>query len=774
MSENVMFRVAAAVWPVGRCTVMNDFVGFRAVVRVPEQAQSVLLRVTASTLYRAFVDGELAAYGPARAAHDYYRVDEVPLRLAPGDHLIAIEVAGYNMNSYYVLDQPSFLQAEVLADGKVLAATGAATKAFKALDLPYRVRKVTRYSFQRPSSEVYRMNAQSLRWRTDRTMRVTALPCDVLATGRLLPRRVGYPAYLLHQPQRHLAQGAVEVDIPCETPVKDRAMTGVSPVFKGYREEELETVPSVEIQHTRCHLEPVTAIYESRQPIRLTPRRFASLDFGQEYSGFIRARVIVTERTRLWVVFDELLTDGDVRSTRIDLVNLVAYDLAPGEYDLETFEAYSLRYLKFMAMEGRCEITGVAIREYSNSQPQATFACSDNGLNRIFAAAAETLRQNAVDLLTDCPSRERAGWLCDSFFSSRAAFDLFGDTTQETAFLENFQMAGKIKDIPEAMFPMCYPSDHNDGVFIPQWSFWLLLELEEYLERSGDRAMIDAFRPKVMALLAYFEPFHNRDGLLEKLPSWNFIEWSAANEFIKDVNYPTNMLWAAGLEAVARLYDRPELAAKAQAIRQTIAAQSWDGEFFVDNAVYDAAGVLRPTRNRSEVCQYYAFFFGHANPQTHAPLWQRLAGEFGPRRRQANPYPEIHFANAIVGNYLRLELLSRYGLTRQVAEEMHGFFLEMAEATGTLWEHVDPRASCNHGFASHVIRWITRDVLGIRRIDQVNKTITLRLADTPPQWCRAALPLGGQWLTLDWDKSGGGVPTPHFSAPAGYRVILET
>ena len=294
MSENVTFRKATAVWPAGRRTVMNDFVGFRAVVRVPEQTQSVILRVTASTLYRAFVDGEMAAYGPARAAHDCYRVDEVPLRLASGDHLIAIEVAGYNMNSYYVLDQPSFLQAEVVADGKVLAATGAAKKAFKALALPYRVRKVARYSFQRPSSEEYRMNAKSLRWRTDRAMRVTALPCDVFATGRLLPRRVGYPAYLLHQPQRHLAHGTVEVDVPCETPVRDRSMTGISPVFKGYREDELEAVPSVEIQHTRCRLEPVTAIYESGQPVRLTPRRFASLDFGQEYSGFIRARVSVS------------------------------------------------------------------------------------------------------------------------------------------------------------------------------------------------------------------------------------------------------------------------------------------------------------------------------------------------------------------------------------------------------------------------------------------------------------------------------------------------
>jgi len=30
----------------------------------------------------------------------------------------------------------------------------------------------------------------------------------------------------------------------------------------------------------------------------------------------------------------------------------------------------------------------------------------------------------------------------------------------------------------------------------------------------------------------------------------------------------------------------------------------------------------------------------------------------------------------------------------------------MADRTGTLWEHASVNASCNHGFASHVIYWM--------------------------------------------------------------------
>ena len=31
---------------------------------------------------------------------------------------------------------------------------------------------------------------------------------------------------------------------------------------------------------------------------------------------------------------------------------------------------------------------------------------------------------------------------------------------------------------------MCYPADHPDGTYIPNWAMWLILELKEYLEKK--------------------------------------------------------------------------------------------------------------------------------------------------------------------------------------------------------------------------------------------------------------------------------------------------
>jgi len=101
------FQSAKPIWPVGRETEKNLLVSFCATIEVPKDTP-VTLRLTASTLYRVFVNGTFAAHGPARAGHGFYRVDEWPLKLhlQPGRNLIEIEVAGYNANSFYLLDLP--------------------------------------------------------------------------------------------------------------------------------------------------------------------------------------------------------------------------------------------------------------------------------------------------------------------------------------------------------------------------------------------------------------------------------------------------------------------------------------------------------------------------------------------------------------------------------------------------------------------------------------------------------------------------------------------
>jgi alpha-L-rhamnosidase len=189
----------------------NLTIGFRAAVECPAN-KTIVLRVAASTVYRCFVNGTFCGYGPARAGHGYYRIDEWDLGalIGPGKNLVAIEVAGYNVNSYYLLDQPSFLQAEVSAGASAIAATGSGPNSFLAVMLRERVQKVQRYSFQRPFSEVYRLKPQHEEWRTQVVVRLDYVSCSSLALKNLLPRNVPNPLFYSRQPTWKLSEGRVE------------------------------------------------------------------------------------------------------------------------------------------------------------------------------------------------------------------------------------------------------------------------------------------------------------------------------------------------------------------------------------------------------------------------------------------------------------------------------------------------------------------------------------------------------------------------------------
>ncbi|AJY74261.1 family 78 glycoside hydrolase catalytic domain [Paenibacillus beijingensis] len=773
-AQSEHFERAKPVWLDGLEHEMNVTAGFRAIVE-PDGEEPMLLRLTASSLYRVHVCGTFIGHGPARGPHGYYRVDQWDLTdaLKPGRNVIAIEVAGYNANGYYVLNQPSFLQAELQSGSRIIAYTSADNGHFTPFRLDERIQKVQRYSFQRTFIEYYRLKANTRDWITAADAPVAAGPCSEAAPKALLPRGVSYPAFELRNPAAVVAEGRFEAGYPPESYWRNRSLVSVGSGLAGYRIDELELLVSDELQETRTvERRELSERYEAAETRILQEGRFAILDFGLNLTGFVGVRLTVKKPAKLYITFDEILSgQGDVDFLRLVCVNAIGYELEPGQYDLESMEPYTLRYAKLMVMRGEVAVEAVSLREYINPDTEtASFRCDREPLNEIFAAGVETFKQNAVDLYMDCPSRERAGWLCDSFFTSRAEYVLTGAAAVETNFLQNYLLPQRFAHLPDGVLPMCYPADHDDGRFIPNWMLWFVLELEEYAGRTGDRKLVMQAKEKTDRLFNYFRTFRNEDGLLENLQGWIFVEWSKANELVQGVNYPTNMLYAGALSAAGRLYGDGDLLAQAEQVRAKIRDQAFDGTFFIDQAIRQV-GKLVQNRETTEVCQYYAFMFGIADPVSHPKLWDLLVRSFGPSRQKENLFPHVYPANAFIGNYLRLELLSRYGLGRNVLEQMEGYFHYMAAKTGTLWEHMSERASCNHGFASHVVHWLYRNALGVRTLDHATRRLELQFDPSFLSRCEGSLPAGGGTIRIEWRKEAD---TLYYSVAGtnGYEVHI--
>ena len=379
------------IWPGAMEKEKNLFVGLRTTFEAPEGEERVVLRVAASSVYRFFLNGNYLGHGPARGPHGFFRVDEWDLtdKLLPGENLLAVETAGYNINSYYLLDQPSFFQAEIVSSGRVIASTAGTGSAFKACLLTERVRKVQRYSYQRTFIEVYRLRPGYDRWRKEISADFDMAICAVLPDKKLLPRRVPYPDFHLRQPVRHVSRGKIKTGVKPGKIWKDRSLTDIGPKLGGFRENELEVVPSIELQK-------ITNLQETRidraaswtDKLQLTRNSYHILDFGTNLTGFIGAKVTVRKPARLFITFDEILSDGDVDFKRLNGVNIVTYELSEGVYNIESFEPYTLRFIKFIVLEGECDLEEIYLREYVNPEAdQAHFACSDDRFNRLFAAA---------------------------------------------------------------------------------------------------------------------------------------------------------------------------------------------------------------------------------------------------------------------------------------------------------------------------------------------------------------------------------------------------
>ena len=206
-------------------------------------------------------------------------------------------------------------------------------------------------------------------------------------------------------------------------------------------------------------------------------------------------------------------------------------------------------------------------------------------------------------------------------------------------------------------------------------------------------------------------------------------------------------------------------------MRAVIRAQSYNGEFFVDNAVRQG-GKLVPTSNRTETCQYYAFYFDTASVDKYPKLWETLHTQFGPPRLSTKAFADIAPSNAFMGNIMRLELLSRAGLTDQLVAEAKSYFLYMAELTGTFWENMSNEASMNHAFGSHIIVHLYRDVLGIHRLDMVNKTVHLRFTQSSLEVCEGRIPTPDGFVTMRWTRTPDTL-TYQLDVPAGYKVSVE-
>ena len=669
-----------------------------------------LLKIAAKNVYTLFINGVYAGYGPARTAKGYARIDEREIEdfLRDGTNIITVRVVNYYTKTLCFAKENGMFAAEAERGGKIVLST----EDFLCRDATDRVRKTDRISSQRGFTEVYYMS-ESREKKDARpvsgndAIETTKIVSPVFLSRRTavsVPKRTDYRAF---------ESGVVQFD---EQAVWENDLTKL--LDEG---SPLDAFPRSECT---VSLSKILPEMNFRAEEKIGNDEWGYTYYRAPYicCGVFEIALTAETDAEVYLVYDDILIDGKIRFNREQIVHGMKWTLKKGKYVLRTTDVYSAKYIGLIAKKG---VTTERVSVYEESNPDADrfhFHSDNAALQKITEAARRTFALNACDLLTDCPSRERAGWLCDSYFSAQAEKLFTGKNAAESDFIENFILFDGSGLLPKGALPMCYPSEVKKNRYIPNWILWFILELADYRERGGDERVGERAKSLIKNACEFFAGYENEYGLLENLEGWVFVEWSKSNDYTAGVNYPSNMLYAGALDAAATLLKDNRLREKAENLRQTIKNRAYDGEFFKDQAIREG-GKLTERDVCTETCQYYAAFFQILSGAEGEEFLNKLIGHFGLTRGLGEEYPDIAPSNFFIGEMLRFYLLSRQGESERLLGECENAFLSMAESTGTLWELFNFTSSCNHAFASAIAPLIVRALTGYIRTDERRKVV---------------------------------------------------
>ena len=692
-------KIKSAVWAEGQKNQMNRAFAFVLDLGKKQMGEICL---SAASCYKVIADGKLLGFGPNRTAHGYARAAVYPFNA----QYITVEVQSHFVPNFcWVKREPFFACVLKTESGKEYFAED-----FNCFALSDRVQKVRRYSFQRGFCETY-INEK------DRTALYFCKPQNAFPRVKtekaelphLLPSETLNPALSEIFAEKVIDSGYCKTSPEIAVYV-DRTETLIGTVIEGFKRGEWQDFSTDEISRITYLSGAKSGDYA-----------YETLDFSRIVTGIVEVEIIAGNAGEVFFAFDEILSDEKLKTIkpfRGDTANVFKWTVKKaGVYNLSAFEPYAFRYANVITSAG--VKANVKVRAYENPEAgKMLFECDDKKIEQIMEAARHTFAHNAVDLLTDCPSRERAGWLSDSFFSSVAERVFTGDNKVERAFLQNYILADK-SGHPKGMIPRCYPADYYevDG-FIPNWSLWYILEIYKYFTQYGYDETVEKSRANVEGILNYFVDFENEFGVLEDLKGWIFVEWSAANnsDHVNGINVPSNACYYASLLAASKVYGIKGLKEKAEKVKDYLLKNAYVDGFFVDNLIRNEKGDIIPTENYTETCQYYMFFFKCADKHTHKELFDKMLNEYGKSDSSAsggNPVKkQLTPSNMIYGVYMRLELLMRERKRVELLNECVRYFYDMTQKTGTLWENNTASASCDHGFASYVSRFIIYALFG--------------------------------------------------------------
>lgn len=216
-------------------------------------------------------------------------------------------------------------------------------------------------------------------------------------------------------------------------------------------------------------------------------------DMGQNFAGWAELSINAKKGTKIQLRFAESLDESgllDPASTGVYATGVVQTDsyICKGngtEIWEPRFTYHGFRYVEMTGFPGTPTKDNLKrIVVHSSLQEAGKFICSDERLNRLHQTALWTEKSNLHSIPTDCPHRERCGWLGDAFLTSDMTMYNFDAATFWSKFLDDIETSRR-GGIPDNIVP-----GRRSGGKNPDWgAAYIQLTWNMFLY-YGDKSVI--------------------------------------------------------------------------------------------------------------------------------------------------------------------------------------------------------------------------------------------------------------------------------------------
>jgi alpha-L-rhamnosidase len=404
-------------------------------------------------------------------------------------------------------------------------------------------------------------------------------------------------------------------------------------------------------------------------------------------------------------------------------------------------------------------IEGIVV--HSNSDPVGEFTCSNDLFNRMETLIRWAQRSNMMSILTDCPHRERLGWLEQDYLngpSLRYEFDVSSLMNKALNDMTDSQLdSGLVPSIaPEyTKFTDRNAPTGSRNAFgdSPEWGSAIIQCAWQQYQWDGD----------IELLRRYYEPMKNYAAYLSSRAQNGIINYGLGDWFDIGPGKPGQaQLTPKSLTATAIFYDDLNVMAQtAQLLGKNDDAANFVKEAAATRATYQQTFYHADTgqfSTGSQTANAMSVALGLANPEQISPA---VAGIVQDIQSRGNS-----LTSGDVGYRYLLRALAQGGrsdviFTMNNQSDRPGYGYQLAHGATSLTESWDARGgssgSQDHFMLGHIMEWFYHDLAGIQIDPSAVGYKKIIIAPTPTgdiQWAKASLDSVHGRIESEWHRDG--------------------